>query len=92
MAKRNDLEVGIRNYAAGMKAMIEKAMFGNPNYEQMRKYNDVSSDILAYRCAHYTGDRGAKDQYMDDIVTLYNDFDKIIDCLEGLKGVMKEYE
>lgn len=92
MAKKNDIEVSIGNYAAGMKAMIEKAMFGNPNYEQMRKYNDVASDILVYRCAHYSEDRGLKDQYMDDITTMYNDFEKIIDALEELKGVMKEYE
>jgi hypothetical protein len=90
--KKNDIETSIKNYAAGMKAMIEKAMFGASNYRQMRNYNDVVSDILAYRCAHYEGERSEKDQYMDDITTLYNGFDKIIDCLVEMKGVMKEYE
>lgn len=90
--KGNDFKTSIGNYAIGMRTLIEKAMYGNPNYEHMRKYNEVASDILAYRCAHYSVDHGVKDQYMDDITTMYNDFEKIIDALEELKGVMKEYE
>lgn len=91
MASEKEFINHMQNYIGSMKGMLESVMFGNKSTSFMLRINDNATDMLAYECAHLEIDRGTKEQYMEDIQVLYNNFDKIICSMRDLKGVWKEY-